>query len=157
MSAMEPTLGLLSALSSFPAAVYYARMIGAAALQPVRDPRSGRIKGLRSDAGWTGTLLTFLAGAALAAALSAAINGWFGDIASEHAAFSALLVATLWRHAPNRLVRVLLILLLLGVGAARLMLGAHFPAGVIAGYAIGLCSALAVSPRFRGRWRLGEA
>jgi hypothetical protein len=146
----DPALGLLSALGSFPAAFYYARLIGAAALRPVRDPRSGVIKGWRSDAGWSETLLRFLASAALVTALTAAVNGWFGDIASEHAAFSALLVATLWRHAPDRAIQVLLVLLLLGVGAARVMLGAHFPAGVVAGYAIGLCGAFTVGWILRG-------
>ena len=40
MSAIKPTLGLLSALGSFAAAVYYARLIGASPVRHVRDPRS---------------------------------------------------------------------------------------------------------------------
>ena len=37
MTALEPALGLLSALTSLPAVLYYARALGAAAVHPVRE------------------------------------------------------------------------------------------------------------------------
>lgn len=142
-SLLDPALGLLSALTSLPAALYYARAFGAAAVRPVRGPRGG-LAGLRQDAQWAGTLFEFLSGTALVAMVVPAINMAFAPVASADAAFGGVLVAALWPHAGERTVRALLLLLLLGAGAARVLLAGNDPAGVIAGYAIGLCTAWGV-------------
>lgn len=62
------------------------------------------------------------------------------SLPSGHAAYSALLAATLWPLVglPGRFV---LLLFLLAIGFSRIWLGAHFPADVAVGYLVGLCSA----------------
>jgi hypothetical protein len=149
MAALEPALSLLTALTSLPAAFYYARFLGAAAVHPVRD-EYGRPCGLRSNAQWRRTFLVFLASAALVASLGAVIT----PLASEHAAFGAVLVAALWPHARESTVRASLVLLLLGAGMARILDMAETPASVAAGYVIGVCCAWTVR-RWLGRRALG--
>lgn len=140
MTAFEPALGLLSALTSLPAALYYARALGAAAVHPMRGPH-GRIAGLRANAEWARTLVTFLGGTLLVATLAGTLSMAFGPIVSLHAALGAVLIAALWQHAHEGLVRVLLLLLLIGAGASRALPGIDGPAAVLAGYAMGLCCA----------------
>lgn len=140
MSALDPAFGLLSALTSLPAALYYARAIGAAAVRPVRHA-DGRISGLRVDARWTRTLLLFLGGSLLVTAVVAALNLAFAPVASEHAAFGSMLVVLLWPHARESIVRMLLVFLLIAAGLSRVLLGAEALASVGAGYAIGLSCA----------------
>lgn len=143
LSAFDPALGLLSALTSLPAAFYYARAFGAAAVWPVRR-KDGRISGLRHDASWTRALLVFLGATAVVSAALAAIDAAAGRAASEHAAFGTVLVAALWPQAPERIVRLLLVLLLLAAGTAAVVVGAESAASVVAGYAVGLCAAWAL-------------
>lgn len=142
-SGLDPALALLSALASPAAVLYCVRAFGAAAVRPVRAP-NGRIVRLLQDPRWTHTLVAYLGGSALVAAVVSSLNIAIGRVASEEAAFGALLVAVLWRHAGEAAVRGLLALLLLGVGAARVALGAELLAAVAAGYVIGLCSAWAL-------------
>ena len=138
MAALEPALGLLSALTSLPAALYYARALGAAAVHPVRGG-GGRIAGVRANADWARTFVAFLGGTVLVTVLAGALSATLGAVMSLHAALGAVLVATVWRHAPETLVRLLLALLLIGAGVSRLLPGAEAPAAILAGYAIGLC------------------
>lgn len=160
---LEPTLGLISALGSFPAAVYYARAIGGAALRVVRDPQRRTITRTELNGAWAGVLFRFLLAAAIAAVLVYALKGWldlprpwkiygphFGDFAllvdsdgsfpSGHAAITAVVVGSLWAHAASRSTRALLLVCLALVGISRVLLGAHFPADVAAGYAVGFAS-----------------
>ncbi len=69
------------------------------------------------------------------------------SLPSGHAAFAALLAASLWplMGQPGRLTAALFVL---AVGLSRIWLGAHFPADVVAGYVVGLASALLTG--FRG-------
>ena len=138
MKALEPALGLLSALTSLPAALYYARALGAAAVRPVRGG-GGRIAGLRANADWARTLVAFLGATVLAAVLAGALSATLGAVMSLHAALGAVIVAALWRHARETLVRLFLLLLLIGAGLSRLLPGTEAPAAILAGYAIGLC------------------
>ena len=138
MTALEPALGLLSALTSLPAVLYYARVLGAAAVHPVRGG-GGRIAGLRSNAEWARTFIAFLGGTVLVAVLASALSAALGAVMSLHAALGAVVVAAVWRHARETLVRMLLLLLLIGAGASRLLPGTETPAAILAGYAIGLC------------------
>lgn len=153
MAALDPALGVLSALTSLPAALYYARAFGAAAVRPVRDA-GGRISGLRGDARWTRTLFLFLGGTLLVAAVLGGLNMAFAQAVSQHAAFGAMLVALLWPHARENAVRVLLVLLLIAAGASRLLLGTEALVSVGAGYAIGLACAWTV--RYAGRTSFGR-
>lgn len=89
---LEPVLSLLSALASLPAARYYARALGAAAVRPVRGAH-GRISRLVQDPKWRRTLVAYLGGTALAAAAVFALNMAFGRVAVEEAALGAVLVA----------------------------------------------------------------
>lgn len=139
VSPLDPVLALLSALTSLPAALYYARAIGAAAVHPVRG-EDGRISGLRQDAEWTGTLVAFLLGTAFVAVAAPLIGMAFGDISKE-AAFGAVLMTALWPHAREHTVRALLMLLLLGAGAARVALEGASAASVGGGFVLGLCGA----------------
>jgi hypothetical protein len=142
MAALEPSAGLLSALTSLPAALYYARALGAAAVHPLRDGK-GRITRLRTNAACARTLLVFLAGSVLVAASVNVIRMAFGPVASEHAALGAVVVAVLWPHAGEKAVRALLVLLLIALGASRVLLGGELWAGTVAGCALGLCCAWA--------------
>jgi membrane-associated phospholipid phosphatase len=58
---------------------------------------------------------------------------------SGHAMFSMLVAALFWRNA-NLPGRVALALFVLWAGVSRVVVGAHFPADVLAGYAVGLAS-----------------
>ena len=138
MTALEPALGLLSALTSLPAALYYARALGAAAVHPVRGD-GGRIAGLRANADWARTCVAFLGGTVLVAVLAGALNATLGPVMSLHAALGAIVVAAVWRHAPEARVRLLLVLLLIGAGVSRLLPGAEAPGAILTGYAIGWC------------------
>ena len=140
MGALDPALGLLSALTSLPAAVYYARMLGAAAVHPVRGTH-GRIAGLRASGEWTGALLVFLGGTGLVLTFGAALNVAIGGMVSLHGALGAVLVAALWQHAREGLIRFLLLLLLVGAGASRVLPGAEAVLPVLVGYAMGWCCA----------------
>ena len=138
MTALEPALSLLSALTSLPAALYYARALGAAAVHPVRGD-GGRIAGLRANTNWARTFVAFLGGTVLVAVLAGALSAVLGPVMSLHAALGAVVVAAVWRHARETLVRLLLLLLLIGAGVSRLLPGTEAPAAILAGYAIGLC------------------
>lgn len=140
MTALEPALGLLSALTSLPAALYYARALGAAAVHPVRGG-GGRIAGLRVHADWARTLVAFLGGTLLAATLAGTLSVAFGPVISLHAAFGTVVVAAVWRHASETLVRLFLLLLLIGAGVSRLLPGTEPAAAILAGYAAGFCCA----------------
>lgn len=74
---------------------------------------------------------------ALAAAMAIPRNAMFGPAASLHAALGAVLVAALWPHGEET-VRLLLLLLLIGAGASRLLLVAEPLPTILAGYAIGV-------------------
>jgi len=55
---------------------------------------------------------------------------------SWHAAYTMLVVVTLWPLVTRRL-RALLVVLLVWMGWSRIAVGAHFPADVLAGFLIG--------------------
>jgi len=61
---------------------------------------------------------------------------------SGHSVYAALVLGTLWPLA-SRPVRGALLLMLLWVGYARVAMGAHFPADVIAGWLVGALCLLA--------------
>ena len=82
MAALDPALGFLSALTSLPAALYYARVLGAAAVRPVRDA-DGRTSGFRGDARWTRTLFLFLGATLLVAAVLGGLNMAFAQAVSR--------------------------------------------------------------------------
>ena len=138
MTALEPVLGLLSALASLPAMLYYARALGAAAVHPVRGG-DGRIAGLRVHADWARTLVAFIGATVLAAVLDGGLSATLGAVTSLHAALAAVIVGAVWRHARETLVRLLLLFLLIGAGVSRLLPGTEAPAAIFAGFAIGLC------------------
>lgn len=140
MTALEPALGLLSALTSLPAALYYARALGAAAVHPVRAS-GGRIAGVRVHADWARTLIAFANGTLLVIVLAGTLSVTVGPVISLHAALGAVLVAAVWCHARETLVRLLLVLLLIGAGVSRVLPGMEGTAAVLAGYAVGLCCA----------------
>ena len=177
--ALEPALGLVSAVGSFPSAAYYARLIGAAAVHVVRD-RERRIVRCRLSDAWAQTLLRFLFATAMAAAivwllktglhfprpwelygprLGAATLLVDNDASfpSGHAAFAAVLVGSLWSTLASGRVRAALLLYLVCVGLSRVLLGAHFPADVIAGYVVGFGSVWVVRRVLRKLSRLAEA
>jgi signal peptidase II len=58
---------------------------------------------------------------------------------SGHAMFSMLVAALFWGNA-NVPGRIALALFVVWAGVSRLVVGAHFPADVLAGYAVGLAS-----------------
>lgn len=58
---------------------------------------------------------------------------------SGHAMFAMLVAALFWRDA-NPAARIGLTVFVLWAGVSRLVVGAHFPADVLAGYAVGLAS-----------------
>jgi signal peptidase II len=74
---------------------------------------------------------------------------------SGHAAFAAVVVGSLWPRLRGRTARAALLLYLASVGFSRVMLGAHFPADVVAGYAVGLGSAWGAGHVLRGSGRRG--
>lgn len=151
MTALEPVLGLLSALASLPAMLYYARALGAAAVHPVRGG-DGRIAGLRVHADWARTLVAFIGATMLAAVLDGALSAALGTVMSLHAALGAVVVGAVWRHARETLVRLLLLLLLIGAGVSRLLPGTEAPAVILAGYVIGLCFVW-TAHRYTMRWK----
>lgn len=173
-AALEPALGLVAALGSFWAAPYYARVMGAAAVSTVRGRKQGIAVGVFLNAEWAGTLFRFLVAAIIAAGFVSALKilpgfprpwevygpsfGQFallidrdGSFPSGHAAFAAVLVGSVWSHATSWMSRVLLLVYLVSVGLARVLLGAHFPADVVGGYAIGFASVWAARRLLRER------
>ena len=67
-------------------------------------------------------------------------SGGHYSLPSGHSTFVMLLAASLWPLSTWPL-RLGMIALVICVGVSRVWLGAHFPADVVAGYAIGLASA----------------
>ena len=155
-------LTLISALGSFSAALLYARVIGGAALSIARN-QSGMATSCRINAQWADTLARFLLATVIAAAVAWTLKFWLhfprpwemygprlgeaalvvdsdGSFPSGHGAFAAVLVGSLWPRAPNPATRALLLMYLACVGLARVLLGAHFPVDVLAGYAVGFGS-----------------
>lgn len=63
------------------------------------------------------------------------------SLPSGHASFAALVAASIW-PLIGRPARFVVALVVLAIGLSRIRLGAHFPADVLAGYAVGLGSAL---------------
>ncbi|TAL91647.1 MAG: phosphatase PAP2 family protein [Rhodanobacter sp.] len=63
-----------------------------------------------------------------------------GSFPSGHAAFAAVLVRRLWRHFSGCTARAMLVPFLVCVGLSRVLIGAHFPADVVAAYIAGLAS-----------------
>ena len=160
---LDPTLGLISALGSFPPAVYYARAIGGAALKVVRDPQRRTLTRTELNGAWADVRFRFLLAAAIAAVLVHVLKGWldfprpwkiygphFGDFTllvdsegsfpSGHATVTAVVVGSLWAHAASRSARALLLVYLALVGISRILLGAHFPEDVAGGYAVEFAS-----------------
>lgn len=125
---LEPALAFLSGLGSFPMGVYYARVIGEAAL--------------RARAGWDRTLAAFLI-AAPVAWLLVGLADVGEERASGHAAFIACLVGVLWRHTEDRQSRTILLAFAVAVGVARVVLGASAPIGIAIGCVLGLAAAWA--------------
>lgn len=72
------------------------------------------------------------------------------SLPSGHATFIMLLAASVWPLSAWS-VRWGLIALVIWVGVSRVWLGAHFPADVVAGYAIGLFSAFTATMVVRVR------
>lgn len=60
---------------------------------------------------------------------------------SGHSAAAAALAASLWSAIRHPAMRFLLVLFVASVGVSRVVLGAHFPADVVAGCSVGLLSA----------------
>lgn len=75
---------------------------------------------------------------------------------SGHATYAAVLAAAVW-PLLGWPARVALLVFMLGVGWSRIALGAHFPADVLAGFALGWACVVAASPLARwvgGRFAL---
>lgn len=73
---------------------------------------------------------------------------------SGHAAFSAVAASALWSATRSTSWRVAALIYVLWVGVSRINLGAHFPADVVGGYAVGwiaLTLARAATSRRFGR------
>jgi len=141
--ALRPASELVSALGSFAASAYYARAIGAAAFRPVRGEDGRAIRMLRVDDGWALTLVVFVVATLAAASLVEGFEHFGGYGVSGHAAFTSVLITTLWPYASGRGGQAALVFFLVLVGAARLLEGA-MPAELIGGIAIGIASACAV-------------
>ncbi len=161
--ALEPALVLVSVFGSFWLAPYYGRVIGAQALRIVRCPDQHTIVGCRLVRNWETVFFRYLLATVLAAALVWVLKTAFdlprpwelygsgigqaplpvnseGSFPSGHAAFAAVLVGSLWSRFNARTERAMLVLLLVCVGLSRVLIGAHFPADVVAGYIVGLAS-----------------
>lgn len=175
-AAFEPALSLVSAAGSFASAMYVARAVGAAALRVVRDGERGIIVGSRLDEPWAEMLFRFLLASAAAAAAVWLLKTWLhfprpwellgwqpglstlpadadASFPSGHAAFAAVVVGSLWPRLRGRAARAVLVLYTVSVGLSRVLLGAHFPADVVAGYAVGLGSAWGAGRVLRGSGR----
>lgn len=152
MGALDPALGFLSALTSIPAAFYYARLFGAASVRVVRN-HEGRSIGLRIDRAWTLVLIAFSAATALIAGVTALVQAAVGPIVSTHAALGTMLVIVLWRPAREPLVRAFLVFLLAGAGAARILNEGESVGSVLAGFAAGAGIACLVHATMRQRLR----
>ena len=161
--ALEPALVLVSVIGSFWLAPYYGRVIGAQALHIVRCHDRHTIVGFQLKSSWEPVFFRYLLATVLAAALVWALKTSFdlprpwelygpgiglaplavnseGSFPSGHAAFTAVLVGSLWPRFSGRAARAMLVLLLVCVGLSRVLIGAHFPADVVAGYIVGVAS-----------------
>lgn len=161
--ALEPAPILVSVFGSFWLAPYYGRVIGAQALRIMRCPDRHTIVDCRLVSNWETVFFRYLLATALAAALVWVLKtaldlprpwelygpriGQFpllvksdGSFPSGHAAFAAVLVGSLWPRFNGRAARAVLVLLLVCMGLSRVLIGAHFPADVVAGYIVGLAS-----------------
>lgn len=141
IEALRPAGDLVSALGSFAASAFYARMIGAAAVQPVRGRQGQAIEGLRVDDGWADTLAVFLAATGLAAILVWAIELLFAHGPTSHAAFTAVLITTVWPYASDRGARAALVFFVILVVSSGLVLRGVMAGELIAGIAIGVACA----------------
>jgi len=160
--ALDPALGLISALGSFWAAPFYACAIGTGALHIARDGKGMAIR-WRVKPAWADTLARFLLATVIAVGAVWALKSWLhlprpwevygpwvgknallvdddGSFPSGHATFAAVVVGVLWARAAGLASRAALLLYLACIGLARVLLGAHFPGDVIAGYAVGFGS-----------------
>ncbi|MBE7940728.1 MULTISPECIES: phosphatase PAP2 family protein [Ramlibacter] len=75
------------------------------------------------------------------------------SLPSGHATYAAVVAGTLW-PLVRRPLRLLLVLAAIAVGWSRVALGAHFPADVLWGWALGAASAAMAAPVVRRfhRW-----
>lgn len=161
--ALDPALLMVQIFGSFWLAPYYGRVIGAQALHIVRCPDRHTIVGYRLENNWETVFFRYVLATVLAAGLVWVLKTTFdlprpwelygpgigqaplpvnseGSFPSGHTAFAAVLVGSLWPCVNDRAARATLVLLLVWVGLSRVLIGAHFPADVVAGYMVGLGS-----------------
>lgn len=140
---LQPASELVSVLGSFVMCAFYARAMGEAAFRRLRALPGSALGGFRIDWHWAGMLAVFVASTALAAAAVSMFEHLLAQRPSGHAAFTAVLVSTLWPYTSDRAARLALLTFLALVAGARLLLGAA-PWSLVAGVAIGLGCVFAV-------------